>query len=495
MAKKGQLGRVVMENMSNLIRETEPKAVLGFFADISEIPRGSYNTKQISDFLANFAKERNLEHFQDEVNNVVIYKTATAGYEDAPVIILQGHMDMVCEKTPNCTKDMSKEGLDLAIDGDWLYAIDTTLGGDDGMAVACMLALLDSKDIPHPALECVFTVDEETGLEGAEALDCSKLKGKMMINIDGEEEGFFFVSCAGGITAEINVPLESVPAKGTAYAIKLDNLLGGHSGIEIGKEHANANVLMGRILAELRAKVSINLVSAVGGRADNVICKQCDAVICSESDQIESILANLQSTISAEYHSSDPNITITCAKAEAKEMLTLESTDKVIDYLLITPNGIQNMSMDIPGLVETSLNMGALAVNSSNLYALYALRSSVETRMDYVCRKLEGAAHSVGGKAEFKLPYPAWEYKAYSPLREKCIEVFEKMYGHSPKVEAVHAGLECGIFAGKIGKDFDAISIGPDIVDVHTPKERISISSTKRFWEYLCKVLAETINM
>lgn len=483
------------ENMINEVRQAEPKAVFGFFADISQVPRGSYNTKQISDFLAGFAEDRNLKYFQDELNNVVIYKDAVPGYENAPAVILQGHMDMVCEKVDGCEKDMAKEGVDLAIDGDWLYAIDTTLGGDDGMAVACMLALLDSKDISHPALECVFTVDEETGLEGAEALDCSKLNGKMMINLDSEDEGIFCVSCAGGITAEVTIPVEKTAAAGTSYMITIDNVLGGHSGMEINKEHVNANVLMGRVLAELNASVPLNLVYANGGLADNVICKKCEAVICTEAEDIPEKIAALQSILSDEYHTADPDVRITCAAAEAAEMLTEESTGKIIDYLMMAPYGVQNMSMDIEGLVETSLNLGALAVRDSEMYALYAIRSSVKTRMDYVCKKLEAVARVLGGKAEFKLPYPAWEYKADSPLRDKCVEVFENMYGRKPQIEAIHAGLECGIFAGKIGKDFDAISIGPDIVDVHTPDEKISISSTARFWEYLCKVLAETKNM
>lgn len=483
------------KTMINEVRQTDPKAVLGFFADISQIPRGSYNTKQISDFLADFAESRKLKYFQDELNNVIIYKNAAAGYENVPAIILQGHMDMVCEKVDGCEKDMSKEGIDLAIDGDWLYAIDTTLGGDDGMAVACMLALLDSSDIPHPALECVFTVDEETGLEGAEALDCSRLDGKMMINLDSEDEGIFCVSCAGGITAEVNIPVAKTPAAGNAYMITIDNLLGGHSGTEISKEHANANVLMGRVLDILNSSAPLNLVYANGGLADNVICKKCEAVICTDAADIPEKIAALQDTLSSEYHTSDPNIRITCAAAKADEMLDKESTGKVINYLLMAPYGVQSMSMDIEGLVETSLNLGALAVKDSEMYALYAIRSSVKTRMDYVCSRLEAVANTLGGQVEFKFPYPAWEYKADSPLRDKCIDVFEKMYGRQPKIEAIHAGLECGIFAGKLGKDFDAISIGPDIFDVHTPDEKISISSTARFWEYLCKVLAEVKSM
>jgi len=477
------------------VRELEPKALFGFFADISEIPRGSYNTKGISDFIANFAKERNLKYVQDELNNVVIYKDATEGYEDAPTIILQGHIDMVCEKVEGCTKDMEKEGLDLAIDGDWLHAIDTTLGADNGIAVAYMLALLDADNLKHPAVECVFTVDEETGLEGAEGLDGSLLKGRKMINLDSEDEGIFSVSCAGGITAEAFIPVDYTAAKGNGYKITIENLLGGHSGIEIDKEHANANVLMGRVLNTINKNAPLNLVSIKGGNADNVICKKCEAVIYTESTDVAAEIAEIQKVLSAEYASADPDVTVSCTDASAEEMLTTESTAKVIQYLLLAPNGVQHFSVDIAGLVETSLNLGALDIRDGNMVALYAVRSSVKTRQDYVCDKLTAVAELLGGHVDYRLFYPGWVYRVDSPLRDLCVDVYKKQYGEEPVIQAIHAGLECGFFAGKFTDDFDAVSFGPDIPDVHTPDEKLSISSTQRVWTYLCNVLEAAKNM
>ena len=474
------------------VRELEPKALFGFFADISEIPRGSYNTKGISDFIANFAKERNLKYVQDELNNVIIYKDATEGYEHAPTIILQGHIDMVCEKVEGCTKDMAKEGLDLAIDGDWIHAIDTTLGADNGIAVAYMLALLDADNLKHPAVECVFTVDEETGLEGAEGLDGNLLKGRKMINLDSEDEGIFSVSCAGGITAEAFLPVEYTTAKGNGYKITIENLLGGHSGIEIDKEHANANVLMGRVLNTLNKKAQLNLASIKGGNADNVICKKCEAVIYTESTTIAEVIAEIQKVLSSEYATSDPDVTVSCVEASANEMLTTESTAKVIQYLLIAPYGVQNFSADIAGLVETSLNLGALDIRDGHMVALYAVRSSVKTRQDYVCDKLTAVVDVLGGHVDYRLFYPGWEYRVDSPLRDLCIDVYKEQYGEEPVIQALHAGLECGFFAGKFTDDFDAVSFGPDIPDVHTPDEKLSISSTQRVWTYLCNVLEAT---
>ncbi|MDD6042433.1 MAG: aminoacyl-histidine dipeptidase [Eubacteriaceae bacterium] len=477
------------------VRELEPKKVFGFFDDISRIPRGSYNTKQISDFLADFAAGRELKYVQDELNNVIIYKNATEGYENAPVIILQGHMDMVCEKVDGCTKDMTKEGIDLAVDGDWLHAVDTTLGADNGIAVAIMLAILDSDDIKHPALECVFTVDEETGLEGAEGLDESLLKGRIMINLDSEDEGIFSVSCAGGITAEAEIPVTRTAAEEKAYMITIENLLGGHSGIEINKEHANANVVMGRVLDYLAQTSALNLVSAAGGSADNVICKKCEAVICTEAEDIIEKVGEMQKILSAEYHTSDPDISVSCVETTAEEMLTVESTGKVISYLLMAPNGVENFSMDIEGLVETSLNLGALNINEKAMTALYAIRSSVKTRQDYVCRKLDTVAKALGGSVDFRLYYPGWEYRPDSPIRDLCVKVYKDQYGREPEIVALHAGLECGFFAGKLGDDFDAISIGPDMPGVHTPDEKVSISSTQRLWKHICGILEEAKNL
>ena len=471
----------------------EPKKVFYFFEEISKIPHGSYNTKKISDYLANFAKERGLEYVQDELNNVLIYGPATAGYEDSEPVLLQGHMDMVCEKVPGCPIDMANEGIKLVVDGDWLTADGTTLGADDGMAVAMMLALLDSpEEYEHPALECIFTVDEETGLEGAEGFDASLLHGKRMINLDSEEEGVITVSCAGGITGNGTLPVVREAFEGEVYDLKLTGLTGGHSGMEINKERANANILAGRVLSEISDSVDFRLVSINGGNADNVICKEtlCQ-LLTADKAGLEAAVKASQETITAEYELSDHDIRLELTKADAAMFVPMDKTSgaRIVSYLLNAPTGIQTMSMGIKDLVESSLNLGAMNTTETEVTTLYCLRSSVKTRLDLMCRKLEDISRVLGGEIKFSLYYPGWEYKAESPLRNTCIEVFKEQYGKEPSVEAVHAGLECGFFAGKMGHEFDAVSIGPDLENVHTPDERASIPSTERTWKYLTGVL------
>ncbi|MBR6473451.1 MAG: aminoacyl-histidine dipeptidase [Firmicutes bacterium] len=472
----------------------EPKKVFHYFEEISKIPHGSYNTKQISDYLANFAKERGLDYVQDELNNVLIYGPASPGYEDAEPVLLQGHMDMVCEKVPGCPIDMANEGIKLIVDGDWLKADGTTLGADDGMAVAMMLALLDpEEDYEHPALECIFTVDEETGLEGAEGFDATLLHGNRMINLDSEDEGIITVSCAGGITGNGRLPVSREAYDGKVWNLKLTGLIGGHSGIEINKERANANILIARVFSELGDKVDYRLVCMKGGSADNVICKETLAQFVSPANDAEvaDAIKAIQAVINDEYVLSDPDIRLELTAADQPMFVPMDaaSTGRVISYLLNAPSGIINMSMGIKDLVETSLNLGALKIDENEMTTLYCLRSSVKSRLDFVCRRLEDISRVLGGEIKFSLYYPGWEYRAESPLRDICVEVFKAQYGYEPKIEAIHAGLECGFFAGKMGRDFDAVSIGPDLLNVHTPDEKASIPSTERTWKYLLGIL------
>ncbi len=471
----------------------EPKKVFYFFEEISKIPHGSYNTKMISDYLANFAKERGLDYVQDELNNVLIYGPASEGYENSEPVLLQGHMDMVCEKVPGCPIDMAKEGIKLVIDGDWLTADGTTLGADDGMAVAMMLALLDSPgEYEHPALECIFTVDEETGLEGAEGFDASLLHGKRMINLDSEEEGVITVSCAGGITGNGTLPVTREAFDGAVYNLKITGLIGGHSGMEINKERASANILSGRIMSEIADTVDYRLVCIKGGNADNVICKETVLqLVTADEAGLEAAVKAIQEVITAEYELSDPDIKLELTKADAAMFVPMDKVSgaRIVSYLLNAPTGIQTMSMGIKDLVESSLNLGAINTTETEVTTLYCLRSSVKSRLDLMCRKLEDISRVLGGEIKFSLYYPVWEYKAESPLRNICIDVFKEQYGKEPSVEAVHAGLECGFFAGKMGHEFDAVSIGPDLENVHTPDERASIPSTERTWKYVTSVL------
>ena len=477
------------------ISEFEPKRVFHYFEEISKIPHGSYNTKQISDYLAGFAKDKGLKYIQDELGNVIIYVPASAGYEKSAPVILQGHMDMVCTVVPGKDIDMTKEALKLAIDGDWLYAEDTTLGGDDGMAVAMMLAIAESDAYAHPALECVFTVDEETGLEGAEGLDAKNLKARKMINLDSEDEGIITVSCAGGISANVHLPVKREKAPGTLFEVSIGGLLGGHSGAAINKELANANVVMGRVLCEMKKVANIHIVSLAGGNADNVITMACEAKVIAHDNEaaVEAAIKKLEDVLKNEYKSSDPGICINlknCGKAE-ENAVCAKDTAKIISFLLNAPYGIQSMSMDIEGLVETSLNIGILNLEENEMTALYALRSSVLSKMEHLQDKLTDFCEVLGGSVEYSLYYPGWEYRKDSPLRDTCVSVFKRMYGKEPLVEAIHAGLECGFFAGKLGDDFDAVSIGPDMRCVHTPDEKLSISSTERTFDYLLEILKE----
>ncbi len=474
-------------------KRPEPGDVFGFFEEIAAIPHGSYNTTQISNYLADFAKKRGLDYVQDELENVIIYGPASEGYEDAEPVILQGHMDMVCEKETGLDIDMKKEPIKLMIDGDFLTADGTTLGGDDGIAVAMMLALLDSKEYKHPALECVFTVDEETGLEGAEGIDVSNLHSNRMINIDSEEEGIFTVSCAGGSAAEGHIPVTRVKASGESYVLRLNGLLGGHSGMEIDKERGNSNLLMGRILSELASKVVFKLVTFKGGAFDNAIPKDTTAeiLVASGAEFLEDMVADLRAKLKNEFHASDPGLALELTKLEAAscDPIDSESTSRVIAYLLNVPDGIINMSMDIKGLPEVSLNLGVCELKEFEFNTLHGLRSSVDSRLMFLQKRLTSYYLQFGGNVEHKLYYPGWEYKPDSPLRDTCVAVFKEVYGKEPLVLATHAGLECGFFAGKMGADFDAVSIGPDMFDVHSPNEKLSIPSTQRTWKYLLKVL------
>lgn len=473
----------------------EPKVVFGFFEKIASIPHGSYNTKEISDYLVDFAKERGLEYYQDEVNNVVISKPASPGYENADPVMIQGHIDMVCEQTPGSDIDMTKDGLDLYVDGDWLRAKDTTLGGDDGIAVAMALAVLDSKEYKHPKLDCVFTVDEEVGLLGAVALDASKIEARKMINIDSEEEGIITVSCAGGVSAKAVIPVSREKAKGIVANISVNGLLGGHSGIEIDKEHGNANILMGRILYDLAQVVEYKLVKADGGSKDNAICKKTDAEIviaAADVDKLKTEIKKAEDILAHELKAVDPDIKVSVELGEEQEVSVLDdkSKTKIITWLINTPYGIQHMSKEIEGLVETSLNLGALNTLEDKMTAFYAVRSAVDSRRKHLCSKLDNLAKTLGGTVEYSGEYPGWQYRADSALREVCVEVYKAQYGKEPKVEAIHAGLECGLFAGKMDDGrFDAVSIGPDMEGVHTTDEKLSISSVGRTWKYLLGIL------
>lgn len=476
-----------------VLENCEPKRVFHYFEEICKIPHGSGNTRQISDYLVQFAKNHDLKYIQDEMNNVVIYKPGTAGYENAPTVIVQGHMDMVCEKRPAVDHDFTKDGLNLSVEGDYVSANGTTLGGDDGIAVAYGLALLESDTIAHPPLEVFITVDEEIGLLGAVGFDCSVLKGRRFINLDSEAEGSLWISCAGGLSGISHIPVTRLEAKGEKLTVKISGLMGGHSGAEIDKNRANANSLLGKFLHGLDAKAGYELISVQGGQKDNAITRESIAELLTVKENVEAVkeyAASMQTAWREEYTGTDEGITVTVTEEGEQDAKVLHPTskEKVVFFLVNVPYGVQKMSGTIKGLVETSTNIGILKTSENEVLGSSSIRSSVETARDALSDKIEYLTEFLGGEYERQGLYPAWEYRKDSPLRDKMVEVYEEMYGQKPNVVAIHAGLECGLFYKKM-EGLDCVSLGPDMKDIHTSEEVLSISSTERVWKYLVKVL------
>ena len=478
-----------------LSEELYPQRVFYYFEQIAAIPHGSRNTKAISDFLVDFAKEHNLVWYQDENNNVVIVKEASAGYEAAEPIIIQGHMDMVCEKEKGVDIDFEKDGLKLYIDGDFLKAEGTTLGGDDGIAVAYALALLDSQEIAHPKLEVVITVDEEIGMLGAEAIDLSMLTGHTMLNIDSDVEGSFLTGCAGGMAVNVTLPIKRVMQSGEKVALTITGLEGGHSGSEIDKEHGNANILMGRLLRALFEETPFGIISLAGGLKDNAIPRECvtELLVPQENvNLVKEIADKLDIELKKEFMTADPSVCIEFEDLGKKEerILDFGSVSRVIFYLRSVPNGVQHMSQVMHGMVETSLNLGIMELKEDALHTVTSIRSSVGTRKADLLDRVTAIVELLGGEAEVEGDYPAWEYKQDSSLRPQIAKVYKQLYGKDPVFETIHAGLECGLLSEKI-KNLDCVSFGPDNFDIHTPKERLSISSTGRVWDFIVEFLRQ----
>ena len=473
----------------SILGHLEPKKVFDYFEELCAIPHGSRNNTQISNYLVKFAADHGLEYHQDAAENVVMIKPATPGYETAEPVIIQGHMDMVCEKAADCTKDMATEGLDLGIDGDWVFAKGTTLGGDDGIAVAMGLALLDSIDIAHPRLEVVITTDEELGMDGAMALDTAMLRGRRMLNIDSEDEGVFTVSCAGGATARVFLPVKHVAFAGDIMTIKVSGLAGGHSGVEIHKGRANADMLLGRVLCAAAQKTKLRLIRVEGGLKDNAIPAAATAVlVAQDGDALRQLCTEMGEALRAEYAVTDAGISLSvCSGGEGLPM-DEESTKRVIGFLTCAPNGVQVMSADIEGLVQTSLNLGVLHTQDDQVCANFCIRSSVDSQKVMLQQRVACLAEQLGGSCTISGDYPGWAYRQDSPLRELLTEVFVEQYGTRPRIEAIHAGLECGLFAGKL-PGLDCVSIGPDLKEIHTHRERMSISSVQRTWKLLVELL------
>lgn len=474
----------------------EPKAVFSYFETICGIPHGSGNTGPIADYLVKFAQDRGLAWYRDAANNVVLTKPASPGYEAADTVILQAHTDMVCEKAPGVEFDFTKDAIRPIVEGDVLRADGTTLGADDGISVAMILALLDDAELNHPKIEALLTTDEETGMVGAFAFDCSHLTGHKLINLDSEYEGVLMCSCAGGANAYSTIPVQREAAMLQLLEVTISGLASGHSGVEIDKGRANANVLMGRLLGTLGEKLSYRLVKLEGGSRETAIAATATAVIgvaAGSADAAVKIAGSCGAVFAKEYAAAEPGLTV-IAKAltsETVSALTAESTTLVTRVLLALPDSVQTMSMDMPGLVQTSLNFGILKLRETELYCANTVRSSMTTQKLWILDKVRAVTELAGGTTEVTGSYPGWSYNPHSVVKDTILAVYKDLFGKEGTVEAVHAGIECGLFADSI-PDLDCVSIGPEMADVHTPKEHLSISSTARTYALLKEVLARS---
>lgn len=477
----------------NILKGLQPEPVFHYFEEICNIPHGSKNLDGISSYLEQFAKEHGLFYIRDKSNNIIMVKEATKGYEDVEPVMLQGHMDMVAVKKADCDIDMAKDPLRLKVEGDFIYAEGTSLGGDDGIAVAYILAILDSDEIEHPRIEAVITTDEEIGMEGATAIDLSMLKAKRMLNIDSEEEGILLTSCAGGARVDCSIPITRGVKDGVFYQIKIEGLIGGHSGTEINKERGNAIKMMARTLHMLLEEIPIQVAQLNGGEKDNAIPREAQAVLLLPAEYESRFIQTLQKiedVIKNENVTKEHDFSIKNEKIEISEKMILnqESTKRVIDFLMILPNGVMAMSADIAGLVETSLNVGILKMEEDKMIASSAIRSSIESAKKHIIDQVAIATELVGGKISVQGEYPGWQFNPDSKLRAIMIDIYKEMFEEEPKVEALHAGLECGIMISKL-PGLDCVSFGPNIYDIHTTEEKLSISSTERMWRYILEIL------
>lgn len=470
-----------------------PEKVFEFFEKICSIPHGSGNTKAISDYCAGFAAERGLEYVQDSVNNIIIKKPASPGCGSGPTVILQGHLDMVCAKDPGTEFDFLTQPITPETDGEWVSARGTSLGADNGVAVAMMLALLDTPDAAHPPLEAVFTIDEEVGLDGAKALDVSLLKGKYLLNMDSEDEGVLTAGCAGGRRVDCTLAVNAEQAEGRLFTIKVDGLLGGHSGAEIDKGRANANKLLGSTLREMLTASQYRLCSVSGGFADNAIPDSAQAEILAGDSCRETfarVVEECEKRFREEFKDTDAGVTVTLADggSVSRSAIDLEGTRKAVALICDTPNGVQRMSDDLPGLVQTSLNLGVMSTEGGQITLSFSVRSSVGTEKESVCGRLKEITGRLGGKTQMRSDYPAWEFRRESRLRDLMVECYRDICGGEMKVTAIHGGLECGVLSDKM-PDLDCVSFGPDMQNVHTSQERLSIASTQRTYSFLLEIL------
>lgn len=485
--------------MDYKIKGYEPQALFHFFEEISAIPRGSSNEKAVSDYLVKFAQARGLWVYQDDLHNVIIKKPATKGAENAPAIMLQGHLDMVCEKLAGVEHDFTKDGLDLVVEDGILKANGTTLGGDNGAAVAVMMAVLDDQNLNHPALECVFTTQEETGLTGAAGLDKSLISARTMINLDSEEEGIATVSCAGGMRFTMIRPAKREKMQGTLLKLSMTGLLGGHSGTDIDQERQNANLLMARLLNRLLHETEGALVEFQGGTKDNAIPRECEAVVLyqrqEEAAKGQAVLEKMVKAFQEELLPFEEGFQCRFAMEQGSGMALSEEDGKaLVQAVCLAPNGVRRRNLKQNGFVVTSLNLGVVDTRENELVMVFAPRSSIASLQEDTTDKLKLLAEVFGFDWKIDGAYPGWAFVEKSQVREVFQKSYQTLFGQPLKIEAIHAGLECGLFSDAL-PGLDAIAVGPTILGCHTPDERIPLDSFARFYQLLGDVLTRFSKM
>jgi dipeptidase D len=478
---------------NSILADLEPKSLFRFFGEILSIPRPSKHEEKMTEYLVNWAKERNLEYVSDEIGNVIIRKGATKGKENSPWVCLQSHIDMVCEKNSDKDFDFEKDAIVPKIEGEWLKADGTTLGADDGIGVATALAILDANDIEHGPIECLFTVDEETGLSGAEALSADVLKSRILLNLDSEDEGEIFIGCAGGIDTVAKLPYDKEETPDApAFKIMVKGLKGGHSGDDINKGLACANKILNRILWSLDKEMDLRLSCFEGGNLRNAIAREANAtfvVAQADVELMKEIVERFAVDLKYEFRTTEPDLEITLSEAEKPAFVVdMLSQDNLLNVLYACPHGVLAMSREIPGFVETSTNLASVKMKEDHFFITTSQRSSVESAKYAAAYRVESCFLLAGADVEHGDGYPGWAPNPESKILKIAVDAYKKLFNKEPIVRAIHAGLECGLIGEKY-PGMDMISYGPTLRGVHSPDERLEIKTVELYWKHTLEIL------